>query len=56
MAMAGNAFRDLKPAKLYPCVGMRKQPGAHVKANFGQFPFIFDIDSMMAVRCPTPIL
>ncbi|DAA79787.1 TPA_exp: putative Ran-binding protein (RanBP10) [Trichophyton benhamiae CBS 112371] len=44
----GNAFRDLKPAKLYPCVGMRKQPGAHVKANFGQFPFIFDIDSMMA--------
>ncbi|KAK2828966.1 hypothetical protein FQN49_007228 [Arthroderma sp. PD_2] len=44
----GNAFRDLKPAKLYPSVGMRKQPGAHVRANFGQFPFIFDIDSMMA--------
>ncbi|KAM5441917.1 hypothetical protein MferCBS31731_003179 [Microsporum ferrugineum] len=44
----GNAFRDLKPSKLYPCVGMRKQPGAHVRANFGQFPFIFDIDSMMA--------
>ncbi|EFR02972.1 ran-binding protein 10 [Nannizzia gypsea CBS 118893] len=43
----GNAFRDLKPAKLYPCVGMRKQPGAHVRANFGQFPFIFDIDKMM---------
>ncbi|KAF3484172.1 ran-binding protein [Arthroderma uncinatum] len=44
----GNAFRDLKPSKLYPSVGMRKQPGAHVRANFGQFPFIFDIDSMMA--------
>ncbi|EEP77283.1 predicted protein [Uncinocarpus reesii 1704] len=44
----GNAFRDLKPGKVYPSIGMKKYPGCHVKANFGQFPFVFDIDGMMA--------
>ncbi|PGH14564.1 hypothetical protein AJ80_05884 [Polytolypa hystricis UAMH7299] len=43
----GNAFRELKNVKLYPSIGMRKFPGSHIKANFGQFPFIFDIDGMM---------
>ncbi|MCJ1245890.1 Ran-binding protein 9 [Trapelia coarctata] len=42
----GNAFRDLKDIKLYPSVGA-KQPGAHLRANFGQMPFMFDIDGMM---------
>lgn len=43
----GNAFRDLRDTKLYPSVGMKKQPGAHLSANFGQRPFIFDIDGMV---------
>ena len=34
---------------LYPSVGM-KRPQAHLSVNFGQKPFAFDIDSMMAVR------
>ena len=45
----GNAFRDLKDIKLYPSVGA-KRPGAHLRVNFGQSPFIFDIDGMVAVR------
>ena len=24
-----------------------KKPGDHVRINFGRFPFVFDIDSMM---------
>jgi hypothetical protein len=27
-----------------------KGPGEEIKANFGQTPFVFDIDGMMAVR------
>ncbi|KAK2784465.1 hypothetical protein FQN52_007169 [Onygenales sp. PD_12] len=44
----GNAFRELRNVKLYPSVGVKKYPGAHLRANFGQFPFIYDIDGMMA--------
>ncbi|EER25754.1 SPRY domain containing protein [Coccidioides posadasii C735 delta SOWgp] len=44
----GNAFRDLKLGKVFPSIGMKKYPGCHVKTNFGQFPFVFDIDGMMA--------
>ncbi|KZF24307.1 SPRY domain-containing protein [Xylona heveae TC161] len=43
----GVAFRDLKGAKLFPSVGM-KRPGEHLRVNFGQTPFVFDIDGMMA--------
>ncbi|KAK2736428.1 hypothetical protein FQN57_000761 [Myotisia sp. PD_48] len=43
----GYAFRDLKLNKVFPAIGMKKQPGAHIKSNFGQQPFMFDIDSMM---------
>ncbi|OJD17640.1 hypothetical protein AJ78_02290 [Emergomyces pasteurianus Ep9510] len=43
----GNAFRELRNVKLYPAVGVKKQPTTHLKANFGQFPFIYDIDGMM---------
>ncbi len=47
-SILGNAFRDVK-GKLYPSIGM-KGPGEEIKANFGQTPFVFDIDGMMAVR------
>lgn len=50
----GNAFRELKNVKLFPSIGMKKHPGSHVKANFGQFPFIFDIDGMVAVSLKKP--
>ncbi|KAI9706045.1 MAG: hypothetical protein M1836_005451 [Candelina mexicana] len=43
----GIAFKELKSVELYPSVGM-KRPGEHLRANFGQTPFVFDIDGMMA--------
>ena len=46
--MIGTAFKDLKDIKLYPSVGA-KRPGAQLRVNFGQTPFLFDIDGMMAV-------
>ncbi len=44
----GNAFKDLKDVKVYPSIGM-KRPHAHLSVNFGQKPFVFDIDGMMSV-------
>ena len=41
----GIAFRDVKET-LYPMTGMRT-PGEVVRANFGQRPFMYDIDSHM---------
>eukprot|EP00038_Savillea_parva_P031779 m.90395 g.90395 ORF g.90395 m.90395 type:complete len:431 (+) comp9858_c0_seq2:253-1545(+) len=44
------AFRDIdrkdegKPVRLYPCVGLRT-PNEAIEANFGQTPFVFDIES-----------
>lgn len=49
----GNAFRDLKDIKLYPSIGA-KRPGAHLRVNFGQTPFMFDIDGMMTVSSFDP--
>lgn len=43
----GNAFRDLRDVKVYPSVGM-KRPHAHLSVNFGQRPFMFDIDRMVS--------
>ncbi|KAL4869676.1 hypothetical protein BDV12DRAFT_185003 [Aspergillus spectabilis] len=43
----GNAFRELRNYKVYPSVGMKKQPPVHLSANFGQQPFMFDIDGMV---------
>ncbi|KAI5860248.1 SPRY domain-containing protein [Durotheca rogersii] len=40
-----TAFRDLK-GDLYPTVGMKKG-GEHIRVNFGQTPFVFNIDKMM---------
>jgi hypothetical protein len=44
---AGTAFREIK-GKLFPSVGMKKT-GEHIRVNFGQSPFVFDIDGMMTV-------
>ncbi|XP_076684749.1 ran-binding protein M [Andrena cerasifolii] len=41
----GIAFTDLPP-NLYPTVGLQT-PGEVVDANFGQEPFVFDIDDML---------
>ncbi|KAK4230267.1 hypothetical protein QBC38DRAFT_507603 [Podospora fimiseda] len=38
-------FKDIK-GKIYPIVGLKKQ-GDHIWANFGQVPFMFDIDGYM---------
>jgi hypothetical protein len=32
--------------KMYPVIGMKKT-GEHIRANFGQTPFVYDIDGMM---------
>ncbi|KAL8802072.1 MAG: hypothetical protein Q9200_006712 [Gallowayella weberi] len=42
----GNAFRDLKDVNVYPSVGMRR-PHAQMTVNFGQSPFVFNIDDMI---------
>lgn len=44
----GNAFRELKDLKVFPSVGMKKHAGAHIAANFGQSPFVFNINEMVA--------
>ena len=44
----GIAFKELKNIKPFPAVGMKKSPGSWISVNFGQKPFIFDIDGMMA--------
>ncbi|KAI0595874.1 SPRY domain-containing protein [Biscogniauxia sp. FL1348] len=41
----GIAFQNVK-GKLYPAVGVKK-PGEHVRVNFGQKPFIFNIENYM---------
>ncbi|KAK1654412.1 SPRY domain-containing protein [Colletotrichum phormii] len=45
--MLGTAFREIgKGSSLYPTVGL-KRSGEHVRVNFGQTPFVFDIEGMM---------
>lgn len=45
----GNAFKELRNLKVYPSVGVKKNPPVHISANFGQQPFMFDIDGMVKV-------
>lgn len=49
----GVAFRDINTGKrkLYPVVGFKKI-GEHVRVNFGQDKFVFDIDHYMMVSFP----
>ncbi|KAF2430028.1 SPRY-domain-containing protein [Tothia fuscella] len=42
----GTAFTDIKAVDLYPSVGMKK-PNEHLRVNFGQSPFCFEIDSLV---------
>ncbi|XP_033959772.1 ran-binding protein 9 isoform X1 [Pseudochaenichthys georgianus] len=42
----GIAFTDLPQPNLYPTVGLQT-PGEVVDANFGQHPFVFDIEDYM---------
>lgn len=42
----GVAFTGVKGERLFPSVGMKK-PNEHVRVNFGQKPFVFDIDGMV---------
>ncbi|KAK6344811.1 hypothetical protein TWF718_006765 [Orbilia javanica] len=45
--MLGTAFRDIPNDRtLFPAVGMKK-PGEHIRVNFGQEEFSFDIDGYM---------
>ena len=46
----GVAFKGLRNIKVYPAVGLKNSVGAWVSANFGQRPFIFDIDGKVAQR------
>ncbi|KAK8245952.1 ran-binding protein [Phyllosticta capitalensis] len=41
----GTAFRNVPAEKedLYPSIGVKK-PGEHLRTNFGQDPFVYDID------------
>lgn len=48
----GIAFKDVKAdSKLFPSIGLKKI-GEHVRVNFGQVPFTFDIDGVMKVGTP----
>ncbi|KJZ76329.1 hypothetical protein HIM_04411 [Hirsutella minnesotensis 3608] len=42
----GVAFHDVVRSKLYPTVSLKK-PGEHILVNFGQMPFVYNIDDMM---------
>lgn len=44
----GCAFREIRNPSPFPSIGMKKHTGAWVSVNFGQRPFVFDIDGMMA--------
>lgn len=48
MAFRDINFKDVKAGKLFPMVGLKKT-GDHIWANFGQQPFMFDIDNYMLV-------
>ncbi|KAK4033739.1 hypothetical protein C8A01DRAFT_49718 [Parachaetomium inaequale] len=45
IAFKDTPFKDVK-GKLYPIVGLKKKED-HIMANFGQRPFMFDIDGYM---------
>lgn len=49
----GTAFHDVGRGKLYPTIGLKK-PGEFVRVNFGQTPFVYNIDDMMRVSLCNP--
>ncbi|KAF5016924.1 hypothetical protein F66182_11239, partial [Fusarium sp. NRRL 66182] len=42
----GTAFHDVARGKLYPAISLKK-PGESIHANFGQTPFVYNIDDLM---------
>ena len=48
LTFQGTAFRDVKGSnlKLFPTIGLKRN-GEHIRVNFGQTPFVFDIDGLM---------
>lgn len=50
----GTAFSGLPDIQLYPSVGMKRQPPVYLRTNFGQEPFVFDIDGMVKVSALVP--
>lgn len=45
----GTAFHDVIRGKLHPAISLKK-PGEYIRANFGQSPFVYNIDDLMRVR------
>lgn len=44
--MLGSAVQDVPRSKLYPSVSLKKH-GEEISVNFGQEPFVYNIDDMM---------
>lgn len=44
----GVAVNDVVRSKIFPAISLKK-PGEHIIVNFGQTPFVYDIDDMMRV-------
>ncbi|KAM5369583.1 hypothetical protein ACJZ2D_008942 [Fusarium nematophilum] len=42
----GTAFHDVTRGKLYPAISLKK-PGEYIRTNFGQTPFVYNIDDLM---------
>ncbi|RSM17405.1 hypothetical protein CDV31_003821 [Fusarium ambrosium] len=42
----GTAFHDVVRSRLYPTISLKK-PGEFIRANFGQTPFVYNIDDLM---------
>ncbi|KFG81281.1 SPRY domain containing protein [Metarhizium anisopliae] len=42
----GVAVNDVVRSKIFPAISLKK-PGEHIIVNFGQTPFVYDIDDMM---------
>lgn len=42
----GTAFNEITRGKLYPAISLKK-PGESIRANFGQTPFVYNIDDLM---------
>lgn len=51
----GVAFRDITfpSTPVYPCIGMKKHTGVLISINFGQQPFVFDINERVATEKDT---
>lgn len=45
----GTAFENVRPGHIFPCIGM-KEPGAHVRTNFGEEAFLFDLESWWSTK------